>query len=194
MEAKFTIPYSEYAVIEELGTLLKKGKGYSIYIPTSRQQKWVDFLIHNSQTNKYMRFQVKSSRSYTSTNSTLNNNEYRNTLWFNNFITRYSQFAADYYILFGLYPLYFTGKSINSKKDIWKKIILCFTDTEMKTLLDSVLTKKEKKPDRFFYIGFDSPEKVFGTRGFISSTDSRPIDLSQHLIDKQLDAIIQSLT
>ena len=24
MEAKFTIPYSEYAVIEELGTLLKK--------------------------------------------------------------------------------------------------------------------------------------------------------------------------
>ncbi len=194
MEAKFTIPYSEYAVIEELSTHLNKVKGYSFYIPTSRQQKGVDFLIINSQSNKCLRLQVKSSRNYNSRNGTIGKNNYRYNLWFNNFKKNYAEAVADYYILFGLYPLYSNEKSINSKRYFWNKIILCLPDTDMKALLDLVLTQKERKPDRFFGISFNEPNQVYGTRGFKSSKDSLPIDLSEYVIDKQLKAIKLSLT
>ncbi|MGA7563206.1 MAG: hypothetical protein WBW55_08390 [Desulfobaccales bacterium] len=197
MEGKFIIPYSEYAVIEHLTDLLKKRLNlkkrddyyYSSYIPTSRQEKGIDFLIYNSLTKKCSCFQVKSSRSYLS-GTPGKKGQYEYNLWFNNFIKRYHRNKADYYILFALYPLYSLVKSINSKRYFWKNIILCIPDAEMKGLLDSVRTKKEKKPDAFFGISFDEPpEKVFGIRGWES-----PIDLSQYLIDKQLDAIIQSMT
>lgn len=65
---------------------------------------------------------------------------------------------------------------------------MCIPDAEMKELLESAMTKKEKKPDRFFGISFDKPELIFGIRGFLS-----PKNLSQYLLNKQLDAIIHSL-
>ena len=43
MDAIFTLPYSEYGAINELKSKLKGG--YSYYIPTSRQQKGIDFII-----------------------------------------------------------------------------------------------------------------------------------------------------
>jgi hypothetical protein len=200
MDAAFTIPYSEYAVIEHLSgllksDLLKKGvkKGdpdycyYSSYIPTSRQQEGVDFLICNSRTKNCLRFQVKSSRSYNSKTPD-KKGQYKYNLWFKNFIKSYYQDKADFYILFALYPSYSPDKSIHSKR-FWENIILCFSDAEMKVFLDSVLTKKEKNPDSFFGISFDEPEKIFGNRGFQSSTD-----FSQYLLIKQLDAILQAMT
>lgn len=65
MEPVFTLPYSEHQAIEQITKKLKKSDGYSVYIPTSRQQKGVDFIVHNSKSNKFARVQVKSSRSYT---------------------------------------------------------------------------------------------------------------------------------
>lgn len=62
MDAIFTLPYSEYEVIDVLRKKLKNGA--SFYIPTSRQQKGIDFIIHNNKSNKYLRVQVKSSRAY----------------------------------------------------------------------------------------------------------------------------------
>ncbi|MBL7135865.1 MAG: hypothetical protein ISS81_04625 [Candidatus Marinimicrobia bacterium] len=46
MEGVFSLPYSEYEVINQLQKKLKKSEGYSFYIPTSRQQKGIDFIIH----------------------------------------------------------------------------------------------------------------------------------------------------
>jgi hypothetical protein len=137
-----------------------------------------------------LRFQVKSSRSYVNDDKrSLDKGNLKYTLWFNNFCERYSVGEAEYYILFGLYPDYTVGTSIDAKKSFWCPLILCFPDMQMKALLDAVLTKKERKPDRFFYVGFDSPDRVYGTRGF----SSRP-DLSDYLLDRQMPRIIKELT
>ena len=64
MEPIFTISYSEYSVISELSHYLKKNDGYSLYIPASRQEKGVDFILRNSRSRKCVSFQVKGSRSY----------------------------------------------------------------------------------------------------------------------------------
>jgi hypothetical protein len=59
----------------------------------------------------------------------------------------------------------------------------------MGALLDSVKTKKKKEPDRFFYVAFDSPDQVYGTRGF-----STRRDLSEYLLDRQMPGIKMKLT
>ena len=92
MEGIFTLPYSEYEVLNQLQKKLKKSEGYSFYIPTSRQQKGVDFIVNNNKSNKFCRFQVKSSRSYIDRPRKLKSGEvkevkYRFNLWFNNFLS-----------------------------------------------------------------------------------------------------------
>ena len=191
MDPVFTLPYSEYAVVDLFAKLLPKKDGFSIYVPVSRQEKGVDFLVHNSHHNKSLRFQVKSSRSYVNSDKcSLDKGNFKYTLWFNNFVNRYSAKEADYYILFGLYPNYSVDTRIAAKNTFWCPIILCFPDCQMETLLTSVLTKKEKKPDRFFYIGFDTPDCVYGTRGFPNNRRN----LSDYLLDKQAPGIINELT
>jgi len=190
MDPIFTLPYSEYAVVEAFTKQLSKKHGFSVYVPVSRQEKGVDFLVYNSKQQKSLRFQVKSSRSYVNYNKkSLSKGHLKYTLWFNNFRERYVVGEADYYILFGLYSDYTVDNQIAAKKSIWCPLILCFNDKEMEALLDSVLTKKESKPDRFFYIAFDSPDQVYGTRGF-----STRRDLSGYLLDRQMPNIIKELT
>ena len=58
----------------------------------------------------------------------------------------------------------------------------------MKELLEQIKTKKEKKQDRFFGIGFDSPKEIYGTRGFPS-----PKIVTHHLLDHQVQLIKNSL-
>lgn len=157
MEPVFTLPYSEYQVIEEVSKRLKKSLGYSIFVPTSRQQKGVDFIIHNAKTNKFARVQVKGSRSYVG--------EDVHYLWYNNFIDRYEAGNADFYMLFGLYQEFKTGKKGVKKGSFWKPITLCFTERDMFHFLQQVRTKKEQKPDRFFAFGFTSPQDVVCARG-----------------------------
>jgi len=183
MEGVFSLPYSEYEVINQLQKKLKKSEGYSFYIPTSRQQKGIDFIIHNNKTNRYCRFQVKSSRSYIHRPKKLKSGKttevkYKYSLWFNNFLDRYEKDNADFYILFGLYPMYQKNKNIKSKTVFWKPLLMCFSENEMIDLLKQVRTKKEKKPDRFFGFAFNTKEQIFGTRGL-----EEDIDLSDFLLD-----------
>ena len=182
MEPLFTLPYSEYAVVNELSQHFGKQEGFSIYVPASRQEKDVDFLLHYSNDNTCLRFQVKGSRSYLNDNqSSLARGAFRYNLWFNNFINRYRPNQADFYVLFGLYPVYAIGKSIVARNSFWRSLILCLEDKEMKELLEQIKTKKEKKQDRFFGIGFDSPKEIYGTRGFPS-----PKIVTHHLLDQQV--------
>jgi hypothetical protein len=144
MEPVFTLPYSEYVVVNEFSQHFGKQDGFSIYVPASRQEKGVDFLLHYSNDSTCLRFQVKSSRSYINNNQrSLAKGALKYTLWFNNFINRYKPNQADFYVLFGLYPAYVIDKSINSKKS-FRSLILCLADNEMKELLEQVKTKKEK--------------------------------------------------
>lgn len=164
------MPYSEYEVINQLQKRLPKGEGYSYHIPTSRQQKGVDFIIHGKK-RKFLKFQVKSSRSYADEPRELKSGRiiYTHNLWFNNFIDRYEKGNADYYILFGLYPQY--QKSKNIKSQFWKPIILCFSEKEIFSLLKNVKAKNGKK-DIFFGIGFnEGAREIFGARGFKNSNN-----------------------
>jgi hypothetical protein len=159
-------------------------------VPASRQEKAVDFLVHNSIQNKSLRFQVKSSRSYVRDDpSSLDKEHFRYTLWFNNFREKYSSGSAEFYILFGLYPDYSINTSVNSRQHSWRPLILCIPDVEMGALLDSVKTKKKKDPDRFFYVASNSPDQIYGTRGF-----STRRDLSEYLLDRQMPGIKMNLT
>ena len=149
MEPIFTLPYSEHQVIEQVTKYLKKSAGYAVYVPTSRQQKGVDFVIQNTKTNKFARVQVKGSRSYT--------HEDKHYLWYGNFIDRYEKGNADFYMLFGLYPQFKQDKKGIKRGEFWKPITLCFSEKDMFAFLKQVRTKREQKQDRFFAFGFTSP-------------------------------------
>lgn len=188
MDAIFTLPYSEYEAINVLKKKLKSS--CSFYIPTSRQQKGIDFIIHNNIKNKHLRIQVKSSRAYIDEPREKKNKKrmYKYHLWFNNFIDRYEPGNADYYLLFGLYPEYNQFKNIKSKEAFWKSIVLCFSEKEMFDLLKSIKKTKNNKTDRFFDISFDDPRQVFGSRGF-----SENINLSRFLLEKKISEIENKL-
>jgi hypothetical protein len=190
MEPIFSLPYSEYAVVNAFGKKFKKQEGFSIFVPASRQQKSVDFLLHHDKTNTCLRFQVKSSRSYINDNpKSLEKGKKRYNLWFGNFIGRYQPNQSDYYVLLGLYPAYAVGTSIDSRKSIWRPMILCLNDQEIRELLAQVKTKREQKQDRFFSIGFDTLKRIYATRGF-----PVPKDMTHHLLDQKVQAIKDSLT
>lgn len=189
MDAKFTLPYSEYEVINILNTELKKKSGNSIYIPVSRQETGVDFLIHNHKTKKILKVQVKSSRSYHELPKELKSGvirdvKYKYHLWFPNFINKCKKGTADLYILFGLYPIYSQGKRINSKSSIWYPIVLCFFEDEMIKVLKGAKTKKEKKQEKFIDFGFNDQNVIYGTRGFKNITD-----MSKFLLKNKLKEV-----
>lgn len=179
MDSIFTIPFSEYSVIEHIQRELKKKEGFSVFIPTSRQQKGIDFLLHYAKNNRTLRFQVKSSKTYIHDPKRSSKKRYNYYLWLNNFIEKYEKGNSDYYIIFGLYPVYDNRKNIKSK--FWKSIVLCYSEEEMFELLNQVKTKKEQKVDPFFGYGFDNDTKIFATRGLAEEIDS-----SQYLLKNQI--------
>ena len=179
MEAIFSLPYSEYETILQLQKYLTRKKGYAIFVPTSRQQKGVDFLVQNTRTKKVLTVQVKSSRSYPEEKK-----QYLYNFWFANFVKNYSRGLADVYVLFGLYPVYHPSKNIKSKGQFWKSLVLVFTDDEMDKILAQIRTKKTGKPDRFFYIAFTTLAEVVCTRGF-----STPSNLAPHVLEQRVTFI-----
>jgi hypothetical protein len=181
MDAHFSLPYSEFAVIDAVQKELQKNvtnnMDFSFYIPVSRQEKGIDFILLNKKTNRVAKFQVKSSRFYPKKPKRENDLIYH--FWFNNFINKYTPGVADYYILFGLYPDYDLEKKINS--EYWNQMILCVPDNEMAQILKKVLTKKEQKQDRFFALSFNSPKEIHGSRGFVNQ-----MRFEQFLLSKQI--------
>ena len=190
MEGIFALPYSEYEAILQIQKFFKKSDDFAILVPTSRQQKGIDFLILNMLNSKILRVQVKSSRSYVRAKPTkrTRSEHYVYSFWFNNFFKRYRANVADVYLLFGLYPIYATGSNIKSKKKFWNTIILAFKDNEMHRLLSQVRTKKKRKRDRFFGISFNETNKIVGTRGF----PNRP-ELTKHILENRVAELLKKL-
>jgi len=190
MDGIFSLPYSEFEAILQIQKLFKKNKGYAVFIPVSRQQKGIDFIIMNTKNKKVLRVQVKSSRSYLGQEKSkrAKNKALKYYFWFNNFIEKYEKGCADLYLLFGLYPIYETKHNIKSKERIWKSMILAFTDKEMLKLLKKVKTKREKKEDRFFGIGFSELSAIYTRRGF-----ARQENLSGHLLINKINELFRKL-
>jgi hypothetical protein len=185
MENIITLPYSEYSVINKLNSLLKR-KNCSIYIPVSRQQKGIDFIIHKNGTKNIARIQVKASRTYKGKQ----NSEYLYYLWFLNFIKKYKKNTADFYIIYGAYCEPNTRKRITSKKKIWNDLFLCFTDKEMYSFLKGIKMRTSNKPDKFFGIGFNSSNDIYLSRGFHYLKNK---NISKYILDNRIKDILKLL-
>src|SRR4051812_25847929 len=130
MNPVFTLPYSEHEVAEGLARLLPKNEGYSITVPVSAQNKGWDLLVYNQNSRSAVTIQVKASKSYDHEDK-----PYAHYLWFNRIGKGKPEFptgAADFYALFGLYPHPRENGGNVASKRYWSKIILLFTDEEMK--------------------------------------------------------------
>lgn len=190
MDGIFTLSYSEFEVINLIQKFFKKSEGYSVYIPVSRQQKGIDFIIHNYIKNKTIRFQVKSSRTYVHEGRELKNGDFKKPdfkyhLWLNNFHEKYEKDHCDYYIIFGLYPVYSSEKNI--KESFWKTILLCYSENEMFDLLGKIKTKKEGKMDRFFSYAFNSGDEIFNDRGL-----NEKVNATEFLLKNRIKDILKS--
>lgn len=190
MDGIFSLPYSEYETILQVQKHFKKVDGLSVFIPVSRQQKGIDFVIVNTKNRKTLTVQVKGSRSYTKTDIPKRSKKevFKYNFWFNNFLHRYVRGQADVYILFGLYAVYDASRGVKSGTEIWKPVVLAFKDLEMKALLDQVKTKREQKADRFFGIGFNDSTSAFGARGFQTK-----VDLSGHILANKAPDLLADL-
>jgi len=185
MDGTFTLPYSEFAVANRLNSVFKR-HNLAVYIPTSRQQKGVDLILHKNGTHNIARVQVKSSRTYYGDK----NREYPYYLWLNNFVDRYEKGLADFYIIYGMYSVPNEKKRITTKHKIWKEIFICYNDKEMSTLLNSIKTKTGKK-DAFFGFGFCSSKEVYLDRGFSAVKNK---EASNNLLDNKTTEIIKFLS
>jgi hypothetical protein len=173
MEAIFHLPYSEYEAISQFGETFKKMGGYGIFIPTSRQQQGIDFLVLNNRNQCTLRVQVKSSRAYV-----WDSPPYQR-FWYNNFAKQYKPGAADLYAFTALYPIYKIGTPVRSRR-FWQTAILVFTDNEMGKLLPRI-KNKSGKADRFFQFGFDSLKDIRVTRGRLAGMDLSPLLLKNRI-------------
>ena len=88
MDGIFSLPYSEYETILQVQKYFKKSGGLSVFIPVSRQQKGIDFVIVNTKNRKTLTVQVKGSRSYTKTEIPKRSKKelFKYNFWFNNFL------------------------------------------------------------------------------------------------------------
>jgi hypothetical protein len=150
--------------------------------------KGVDFLVHNSTTKNILTFQVKSSRAYIDNPRILNNGEvrtgnYKYYLWLNNFVERYERGNADYYIIYGIYPIY-KGK-VSEKNKCWKSIYLCYSEDEIFNFLKRVRSKSGKIQP-FFGYGFNNDKQIFATRGLHE-------DASQFLLKNKIEEIKKAI-
>ena len=109
--------YSEYETILQVQKYFKKSGGLSVFIPVSRQQKGIDFVIVNTKNRKTLTVQVKGSRSYTRTEIPKRSKKelFKYNFWFNNFLHRYFKGQADVYILFGLYAVYDASRGVSRR-------------------------------------------------------------------------------
>mgnify|MGYP001405707045 CR=1 FL=1 len=186
MNPQFNLPYEEYFAAEEIKKLIgKEYKNISIFIPMSRQEKGIDFILFNKDTKKILSMQVKSSRTY------LAKTQLTNRLWFNSFTP---DPAADIFLLVGTYPkTKVDPKNINAIKNIkWDSVLFLFNYKEMIDFIDNVRLKKTpEKHDRYYGFGFDSSDKIIGTRG---GAKIEGIDFSDHLLKNKLLMLKQMLS
>ncbi len=81
---KFSIEHPEYQIAGQLQDDSPKTNNFSVSIPLSRQQKYYDLFLHNTNNKKCLAIQVKSSRTYVNTDTTDDLNDYNYYAWLNN--------------------------------------------------------------------------------------------------------------
>lgn len=175
MQPIFTMQYGEFAAADELREKLKA----SVFVPTSAQEKGIDFLLYRPGRSggRVVTVQVKTSRSYSG--------KHRQNFWFNRFVPGEN---ADWFLLFCLYPKLSADADSGVGAVDWDHVILAFRQAEMKAFLDELhLKKNPEKPDSKFAVAFDRKTVVFQTRGCGEERDISRFLLSNRLPELQAD-------
>jgi len=164
MDPVFTLQWPEFLLANRLQKLFPKSKGYSVLIPTSRQEKGFDLAIirrRRDGSSRVVTIQVKASRSYSQEPPKRKTTKrWRFHTWFNRFNVPKQ---ADYFLLFGLYAPD-AGRTKKVGRHWYKDCTLLFTQQEMKKFMLSCHTRAGS-PDGMFGFGFDDERKVVQTRG-----------------------------
>jgi hypothetical protein len=184
MEPVFSLPYPEFCVAQQLSRLLPGTKGYSVYVPLSRQQPRVDLVVarRRGRRMRMASIQVKSSRTYSRPTATARTKRpFRYYTWFNNFDCPRQ---ADFFCLIALYPAVDAAQN-RQLGTWWAPQILVFSQSEMQRFLRRVRTVRGKR-DRMFGFGFDRPNEAFQTRG---DSARRFKDFSDHLLTRRLSML-----
>jgi hypothetical protein len=190
MDPIISIPFSEAAIVQEFEKHFKKKDGFSILIPSSRQQKGFDLVIMNYKKRKSVLIQVKGSRTYIpKPPKRKSTKRYKNYTWFNAF--KVEKGLSDYYVLFGIYVNISDGDAESTKiknKNWYDYVILLFTEKEMDKIINSLTQKTTDKPDTSFSFGFDNIKNIMLTRGA-----KVPSDYTKYLLSKRIDIIKKKL-
>jgi len=188
MEPVFALSYSEYAAANMLAHYFKAKDGYSLFVPTSRQEKGIDLLLTKRRNDQLacLSFQVKSSRTYTPPPPKRQTTQrFTYYTWFNTFAVPE---RADFFLLFGLYPAD-QNRTKKVRSSWWNSLILAFSHAEMQEFIANVKTRGGKR-DPMFGFGFDIPAQVALTRG----DSGRSLkDFSEFILPKKVSGIITAL-
>jgi hypothetical protein len=184
MDPVFTLQWPEFILANRLQKLLPKKDGYSILIPTSRQEKGIDLAVlkKNSGQNRVATIQIKASRTYFGKPPKHENTKrFAFYTWFNRFDVPEE---ADFILLFGMYAPD-TGQTKRVTARWYRDCTLLFTKDEMKQLMKNCLTVGGR-PDKMFGFGFNDPSGIFQTRG---DKDRSLKPFSDFLLDKRIKLI-----
>ncbi len=180
MNPIFTLQYSEFELANQLQDSFPQSEGFSIFVPTSRQEKGIDLILVQKLPrgkSKVITFQIKSSRTWSpkpDTKPKATKLQYNS--WFNNFDVQDE--GADYYLLF---VVYFRDENKMGAKRELHNLTLLFTNREMADFLKLVLTKAGT-PDKFFGFGFNDDEKIVHNRG----NNGQPKDCTRFLLRRRI--------
>jgi hypothetical protein len=181
VEPIFSLPYSEFCVTQQLARLLSPTRGYSLYVPVSRQQPGVDLVValRRGRKVRVACIQVKSSRTYSHPTATSRTKRpFRYYTWFNNFDCPPQ---ADFFCLVALYPAVDSAQ----RRELgtwWAPQVLLFSQNEMRRFLRQVRTVGGAR-DPMFGFGFDQADQAIQTRG---DSARRYRDFSHHLLPRRL--------
>lgn len=190
MDPIISLPFSESAVLQELEKYLSKKRGYSLLIPSSRQQKGFDLVILNCNNKKSLLIQVKGSRTYIPKPPKRESTKrFINYTWFNTFKVKPG--SSDFYVLFGLYVNVADGDMISTRiknKNWYDFVTLLFNESEMIAFIDNLKQKRSNNPDTMFGFGFDNLKEIILTRGAKSQ-----VDYSSYLLKNRIGIIENAL-
>lgn len=188
MDPVFTLQWPEFLLANRLQKILPKKEGYSVLIPTSRQEKGIDLAVLKKGTgqNRVVTFQIKASRTYIRTPpKRADTKRFTFGTWFNRFDVPE---AADFILLFGLYAPD-AGRTRPVTAKWYKDCTLLFRKDEMLKFMRNCLTVGGR-PDKMFGFGFDQPSAIFQTRG---DTNRGLKDFSSFLLENRIKMIHEAL-
>jgi hypothetical protein len=178
MEPLFILNWAEFSVIDSMSRTFKKKAGFSFFVPVSRQEKGIDFILFKRLTEGRhceKTFQVKASKDHQAQSP----KALAHGGWFKKFqISDHADFCI--FVVHYLEIDSQTNVRRNSLK-ILRPCILIFDRDETRELLSGFQQKSDRsRPENNFYIRFDNAKAAFLTRG-----EDKTKDLSQFLLSNR---------